>query len=187
MLTKALWMSDVRNISRYEVVQSVFNILQPGLGMEMIPHAQANGVAVVPYSPLSSVMLTGKHPRSGPLEDSKFGARDSSRGGSLMNRYWNDSRLDTVDRLVAIAKKHNQPMIRLALQWVSDFPGITAPIFGARRIDQVEGIIEAHSERAPDDVMAEVAAVADEFAASSPMTYPPAPSGAAGQVPSKPA
>ena len=181
MLTKSLWVSDVRNICRFEAVQSVFNILQPGLGMEVIPHAHANSVAVVPYSPLASGMLTGKHPRSGPLEDSKFGARDSARGGALKNRYWNDSRLDTVDRLAAVAEKHGQPMVRLALQWVSDFPGVTSPIFGARRVDQIEGIIEAHSVRAPDDVMAEVMEIAKEFAASSPMVYPPQPAGAFGR------
>ena len=173
VMTKSLWASDVRNICRFEAVQSVFNILQPGLSMEVIPHAHANGVAVVPYSPLASGMLTGKHPRSGPLEDSKFGARDSARGGSLKSRYWNDSRLDTVERLADVAKKHNQPMLRLALQWVSDFPGVTAPIFGSRRIDQIEGIIDAHSERAPDDAMADVMEIAEEFAAGNPMVYPP--------------
>jgi aryl-alcohol dehydrogenase-like predicted oxidoreductase len=187
VLTKSLWMSDVRNICRFEAVQSVFNILQPGLGMEMIPHAQANGVAVVPYSPLASGMLTGKHPRSGPLQDSKMGARDESRGGALKSRYWNESRLHAVDRLSEIADRHGQPLIRLALQWVSDFPGVTAPIFGARRIDQVEGIIAAHSERPPDEVMAEVSEAANEFAANSPMLYPPQSGGSFGRVVQNPA
>ncbi len=182
IVSKSMWASDVRNLCRFEAVQSVFNILQPGLGMEVIPYAQDNGIAVVPYSPLASGMLTGKHSRtSGPVSDSKFGARDDARGAPLKNRYWNDSRLDTVDRLTAVAEKHGQPMIRLALQWVMDFPGVTAPIFGARRIDQIEGIIEAHSERAPDEAMAEVMAIAEEFAASSPMVYPPQPGGAFGR------
>ncbi len=181
VISKSMWVSDVRNICRFEAVQSVFNILQPGLAMEVVPYAQANNMAIVPYSPLASGMLTGKHPRTGPIEDSKFGARDSRRGGSLRNRYWDEPRLDAVDRLAAVAQKHGQPLIRLALQWVSDFPGVTSPIFGARRIDQIEGIIDAHSERAPDDAMAEVLAIADEFAASNPMLYPPRPGGASGR------
>ncbi len=181
LISKSFWASDVRNLCRFESVQSVFNILQPGLGMEVIPYAQANGMAVVPYSPLASGMLTGKHPRSGPIDDSKFGARDRSRGGALVNRYWNEPRLDAVDRLNDVAAKYGQPMLRLALQWVSDFPGVTSPIFGARRIDQVEGIIEAHSERAPNEAMAEVMSIAEEFAAASPMVYPPNPGGAFGR------
>lgn len=177
-----MWASDIRNLCRFEAIQSVFNILQPGLGMEVVPYAHDNGMAVVPYSPLASGLLTGKHSRtSGPVADSKFGARDDVRGGSLKNRYWNGSRLDTVDRLSAVAKRYNQPLIRLALQWVMDFPGVTSPIFGARRIDQVEGIIEAHSERAPDEAMAEVMSIAEEFAASSPMVYPPQAGGAFGR------
>ena len=181
VLTRGLWVSDVRNLCRFEAVQSVFNILQPGLGMEVIPHAAEEGVAVVPYSPLGSGMLTGKHPRTGPVQDSKFGARDDERGGVLKNRYWDNARLDTVERLRTVSEKYGQPMVRLALQWVSDFPGVTAPIFGARRIEQIEGIIEAHSERAPAEAMAEVRGIADEFAASTPMTYPPGPGGAFGR------
>jgi aryl-alcohol dehydrogenase-like predicted oxidoreductase len=99
----------------------------------------------------------------------------------LKNRYWDDARLDTVEKLRSVSEKYGQPMVRLALQWVSDFPGVTAPIFGARRIEQIEGIIEAHSERAPAEAMAEVRGIADEFAASTPMTYPPGPGGAFGR------
>ena len=173
VLTNALWISDVRNIYRFEATQSVFNILQPSLGREMIPFAASHGVAVVPYSPLASGMLTGKHGRQ-PLEDSKFGKRDSSRGGILKSRYWDDARLDVVDKLKAVAEKSSQPIIRLALQWVSEFPGVTAPIFGARTIDQVTSTLDAWSERAPGDVMSEVRKIADDYAASSPMLYPPA-------------
>lgn len=181
LMTKALWVADVRNTYRFEAVQSVFNILQPGLGMEVIPQAQAHNVAVMPYSPLASGMLTGKHPRSGPVQDSKFGARDDARGGSLKNRYWNDQKLDTVNRLKQVADKYGQPLIRLALQWVSDFPGVTAPIFGSRRLDQIDGIIHAHSESAPAEAMAEVMSIAEEFAASTPMVYPPQSGGAFGR------
>jgi aryl-alcohol dehydrogenase-like predicted oxidoreductase len=181
VVAKSQWAADVRNLCRFEAVQSVFNILQPGLGMEMLPHAREHEIAIVPYSPLASGMLTGKHPRNGPLSDSKFGARDDSRGGALKRRYWDDTKLDTVEKLMAVAERHGQPIVRLALQWVSEFPGVTAPIFGARRVEQIEGTIAAHSDRAPDDAMAEVRAIADEFAASTPMAYPPPSGGAFGR------
>ncbi len=174
LMGRSLWVSDVRNLVRFEAAQSVFNILQPGFGREAIPFALEEGVAVVPYSPLASGILTGKHPRSEPLQDSKLGGRDQSRGGPLRKRYWDDQRLDAVDRLKEISEKHNQPMIRLALQWVSEFPGVTAPIFGARSDAQIDGVLDAWSEKAPDEVMAEVRSVAEEFAANSPMNYPPA-------------
>ena len=174
IMTKALWTSDVRNLYRFEAIQSVFNILQPGLGREMIPFAADHGVAVVPYSPLASGMLTGKHGKSGKaVSGSKFDQRDDSKGGSLKSRYFNERSFETVEKITAIAEKHGQSAVRLALQWVSEFPGVTSPIFGSRTVEQIKGILDAWSESAPDEVMAEVRAAADEFESQAPMVYPP--------------
>ncbi len=174
VLASALWTSDVRNLYRVEAIQSVFNILQPGLAVEMIPLARKHGVAVVPYSPLASGFLTGKHLESF-VSDSKFGERDDSRGGVLKRRYGDDVRHETVSKLMSVSERYGEPMVRLALQWVADHDGVTAPIFGARRIDQLDGILEAWSRRVSDEAMAEVRTIADDFAASEPMNYPPAP------------
>ena len=184
VLAKALWTSDVRNLFRYEAIQSVFNILQPGLGREMVPFAAEHGVAVVPYSPMASGMLTGKQGRSGTaVAGSKFDARDDARGGSLKSRYFNDPAFDTVEKLTALAGRHGQPAIRLALQWVSEFPGVTCPIFGARTVEQVKGVLDAWSESAPDEVMADVREIADEFESQAPMRYPPKAGQAFGTLP----
>ncbi|MCY4475869.1 MAG: aldo/keto reductase [Chloroflexi bacterium] len=172
VLASALWTSDVRNLYRVEAIQSVFNILQPGLAVEMIPLARKHGVAVVPYSPLASGFLTGKHLGSF-VSDSKFGVRDDSRGGVLKRRYGDDVRHETVSKLLSVSERYGEPMVRLALQWVADHDGVTAPIFGARRIDQLDGILAAWGRRASDAAMAEVRAIADDFAASEPMNYPP--------------
>ena len=64
-------------------------------------------------------------------------------------------------------------MIRLALQWVAEHDGVTAPIFGARSMEQLDGILDAWSELASDDAMVEVRAIAGEFQAVEPMNYPP--------------
>jgi aryl-alcohol dehydrogenase-like predicted oxidoreductase len=173
-LAKGLWTSDLRNLYRFETIQSVFNILQPGLGREMIPFAADHDVAVIPYSPLASGMLTGQHGASGKaVPGSKFDARDDSKGGSLKSRYFNEPAFTAVEKFTAIAEKHGQPAVRLALQWVSEFPGVTAPIFGARKVEHIQGVLDAWSESAPDEVMAEVRAVADEFESQVPMVYPP--------------
>ena len=178
VLASALWTSDVQNLYRVEAIQSVFNILQPGLAVEMIPLAKKHGVAVVPYSPLASGFLTGKHLGT-YASDSKFGERDDSRGGVLKRRYGDDLRQEVVAGLVSVAERYGEPVIRLAMQWVAEHEGVTAPIFGARRMDQLDGILSAWSESASEEAMAEVRAIADDFAASAPMNYPPA-SGQAG-------
>jgi len=184
VLAKGLWTSDVRNLYRFEAIQSVFNILQPGLGREMVPFAEKHEVAVIPYSPLASGMLTGQHSKSGTaVPGSKFDLRDDSKGGGLKSRYFNDATFTAVEKFTSIAEKHGQPAIRLALQWVSEFSGVTAPIFGARKVDHVQGVLAAWSESAPDEVMAEVRAVADEFESQAPMVYPPNSGQAFGTLP----
>ncbi len=172
VLTSALWTSDVRNLYRFEAIQSVFNILQPGLAIEMIPLARKHGVAVVPYSPLASGFLTGKHLGS-YASDSKFGVRDDSRGGVLKRRYGDDLRHETVAKLVSIGERYGEPVIRLAMQWVAEHEGVTAPIFGARNLDQLSGTLDAWSQLASEEAMSEVRAVADEFQTVEPMNYPP--------------
>ena len=181
VLASALWTSDVRNLYRVEAIQSVFNILQPGLAVEMIPLARKHGVAVVPYSPLASGFLTGKHLGS-YVSDSKFGERDDNRAGILKRRYGDDLRHETVARMMSVSERYGEPMIRLALQWVAEHDGVTAPIFGARRIDQLDGILEAWSRAASEEAMAEVREIADDFAASAQMNYPPAPGQASGTI-----
>ena len=184
VLAKGLWTSDVRNLFRFEAIQSVFNILQPGLGREMIPFAASHEVAVVPYSPLASGMLTGKQGRSGSaLPGTKFDMRDDSKGGGLKSRYFNDPMFEAVEKFTAVAAKSGQPAIRLALQWVSEFLGVTAPIFGSRTVEQVQGVLEAWSESAPDEVMAEVREIAAAFESRAPMTYPPLSGQAFGTMP----
>ena len=140
--------------------------------IEMIPLARKHGIAVVPYSPLASGFLTGKHLGS-YASDSKFGIRDDSRGGVLKRRYGDDLRHETVAKLVSVAEEYGEPVIRLALQWVAGHDGVTAPIFGARSMKQLDGILDAWSRPASEEAMAEVRDIADQFQAVEPMNYPP--------------
>ena len=125
------------------------------------------------YSPFGSGFLTGKHSPSGAEAETKFGARDDARGGSLKRKYFDDHRFEVVEKLRSLADESGQPMIRLALQWVRETPGVTSPIIGARRLDQIESTLAALREDAPDDVMARVREIAEEFAEKTPVTYPP--------------
>ncbi|MBM3958314.1 MAG: aldo/keto reductase [SAR202 cluster bacterium] len=176
VVMKSLWLSDVRNLVRFECLQSVFNIVQPGLAEAMLPMCLEEGVAVTTYSALGSGFLTGKHPREAPLENSKFGARDRARGSPLTKRYWDDLKFDVVDKLKSIAQESGQPIARLSLQWVRETPGVTCPIIGARTEEQYRGLIEAWNGEAPPEVMEKVRKVAAEYAVNRSWTnYPPPP------------
>jgi aryl-alcohol dehydrogenase-like predicted oxidoreductase len=176
LLMEGIWTSDVKNLARFDCIQSEYNILRPGMARDMLELCVDQGVGATAYSPMANGMLTGKHNRSKevPDADSKFGDRDAARGNPLVNRYWNDAMFDVVDMLGDLAQKSGNTTMRLALQWGRESPGITSTIVGARREDHIEGIIDAWSEDASPDVMAEVRRIADEFAADKPSDYPPA-------------
>ncbi|MFW6195433.1 MAG: aldo/keto reductase, partial [Chloroflexota bacterium] len=173
LLMRGLWLSDVRGLSRLDCIQSRFNILSPGLGREAIPMCREEGVAVTAYSPMASGLLTGKHDRSGPSSETKFGARDAERGNPLMKRYWHDHTFDTLDALRHVADESGQPLMRLALQWVRETPGVASTIIGARREDQITSTLDAWQGQASEDVMARVREIADRHAGNMPMDYPP--------------
>ncbi len=176
LLMEGLWKSDVKGLARFDCIQSAFNILRPGMARDVLELCVDQGVGATAYSPMASGMLTGKHDRRTeiPAADSKFGDRDAARGGTLVGRYWNDSMFDVVDMLGELASRSGHSIMRLALQWVRESPGITSAIVGARREEHIEGIIDAWSEDASDDVMAEVRRIADDFSAKTPTDYPPA-------------
>ena len=176
LLMEGLWSSDLKHLARFDCIQSGYNILRPGMARDVLELCVDQGVGATAYSQMASGMLTGKHDRTAevPAADTKFGDRDAVRGGVLVGRYWNDAMFDVVDLLGELAKRSGHPIMRLALQWVRESPGITSAIVGARREDHIEGIIDAWSEDAPGDVMAEVRRIADDFAANTPTGYPPA-------------
>ena len=176
-LAKSLWHSDVHNMARFDAIQSAFNIVQPGLAREVLPLAIEEGVAVVPYSPLASGFLSGAHPREAPREGSKIVLRDRARSNrSLTDRYFQNSRIAVVDSLREISERFRQSMIKLALHWVMQQPGVTSPIFGARTEAQLVGVLDAWQSPPPPEAMAAVKEVATAFAATAPMDYPPPPS-----------
>jgi aryl-alcohol dehydrogenase-like predicted oxidoreductase len=175
LLMEGLWTSDVKYLARFDCVQSGYNILRPGMARDVLNLCVDQGIGATAYSPMASGMLTGKHNRISefPDPDTKFGDRDAVRGGTLVRRYWNEAMFDIVEALDDLAEKSGNSIMRLALQWVRESPGITSAIVGARREDHIEGIIDAWSEDASADVMAEVRRIADDFAAKTPSDYPP--------------
>ena len=174
-VVKSLWISDVRNLVRFDCAQSIYNIVQPWLKVDLLPVALDEGMAVVTYSPLGAGLLTGKHPRSAPLGEGMFGARDQERGGPLAKLYLDDHRCDTVDRLSTVADKHGVPAMHLALRWVAETPGITSVIFGARTEEQLEAVLDAWSGNVSQEAIKEVIQVANEFSSTAHMSFPPPP------------
>jgi aryl-alcohol dehydrogenase-like predicted oxidoreductase len=127
---------------RFDVVQPRYNLLYRSIEAELLPAAQANGVAVVPFNPLAGGMLTGKY-RLGemPREGTRFTLGNAAQ--LYQQRYWQDEQLDAVERLSAYVSARGKTLTHVALRWVLDQPGVTGAILGASRADQLRDSLGA--------------------------------------------
>jgi aryl-alcohol dehydrogenase-like predicted oxidoreductase len=135
-MMSALWTAERRNTVRFDAVQPRYNILYRAIEPELIPAAQANGVANVVFNPLAGGMLTGKYT---PGESVREGTRFTlgTAADLYRSRYWQDAQIDVVARLAADVASRGKSLTHVALRWVLDQPGVTCAILGASRAEQL--------------------------------------------------
>ena len=109
--------------------QPPYNLLDRRIERELLPFCRTYDYAVIPWSPLAGGMLSGKY--LGEVKDTRYSESDP------MNR---KAQLPTekIHALKALAEAHGMSMATLSLAWVAAQPGITAPIIGARSINQLQ-------------------------------------------------
>ncbi|NLU66196.1 aldo/keto reductase [Streptomyces sp. HNM0574] len=139
--------------------QMEYSLLQRGIEREVLPAAVDLGLGVLPASPLGRGVLTGKYRQSAP---------PGSRGASgvlsaFVAPYLTAAAARIVDAVTTAADGLAVPPLHVALAWVRDRPGVTAPVLGARTSQQlsealsVEGLsLPLEIRRALDDVSAPV-------------------------------
>ncbi len=136
-LGHALALVAERRLARVTVVQPRYNLLNRTYERDLLPLCRAVGVGVVPYNPLGAGMLTGKYRRGQePPAESRFGMGEYGR--MYQRRYWSDRMFDVVDAVVGVAEEAGVSPARVALAWLLAQPGVTAPIVGASRPEQLD-------------------------------------------------
>lgn len=156
-IAKALGISECRGWARFEVLQPMYNLVKRQVEVEILPLAQAENLAVTPYSPLGGGLLTGKYgtekrPDAGRLVENKM----------YQNRYGEEWMYDTADRFSDFAREHGYDPAGLAVAWVGANPAVTAPLIGARNLDQLEGSIKALEVNMTPELYAELSALSPE-------------------------
>ena len=150
-LCKSLWISDVRNLARFDCAQPRYNLLDRAIEGELLPLCAEEGIGVIPYNPLAGGFLTGKYKRGQPPpEDTRFARRKDL----YVPRYWQDSNFDAVEKLVDAARRYGKTPPQLALAWLLHNPVITAPIVGASRPSQIEETLQAVDMTLSEEEMA---------------------------------
>jgi 1-deoxyxylulose-5-phosphate synthase len=129
---QALALSDRRGWARFVSMQNHYNLIYREEEREMLPLCRAEGIGVIPWSPLARGLLAGT--RRAGLEGSSTRAKTDDYAHKL----YEDSDLAVANRVEETARRRGQSPARIALAWLLSRPGLTAPIVGATRMEHLE-------------------------------------------------
>jgi 1-deoxyxylulose-5-phosphate synthase len=97
-------------LTRFVSAQPRYNLLFREAERELFPLLQEEGLAVIPYNPLASGLLTGKYNHGDTPEAGRFSAELGGFGQAYHARYWHEREFETVARIQKIAKQHGTQM-----------------------------------------------------------------------------
>jgi len=151
---KALGIAARRGFAPLVATQPMYNLVKRQAEVEILPMALSENVAVFPYSPLAGGLLTGKYgpdtrPDAGRLVDNKM----------YKTRYGDPAVYDIAARFATLARDRGLNPVSLAIAWVASHPAVTAPLIGARNLDQLEPCLAAADLAIDDELRAEIAAL----------------------------
>jgi aryl-alcohol dehydrogenase-like predicted oxidoreductase len=143
---KALYLADRHGWSRFVSMQNHYNLVYREEEREMLPLCREEGIGVVPWSPLARGFLAGNRRSSDKGETAR--ARTDKIAHDL---YYRDSDFRIVERVVALAGQKGVTPAQIALAWLLHQPGVTAPIVGATKMDQLQQAIAALDVKLSDE------------------------------------
>jgi 1-deoxyxylulose-5-phosphate synthase len=145
-LMKALGLQDRHGWYRFVAMQNHYNLVYREEEREMLPLCRAEGLGLVPWSPLARGLLAGNR----KAVDSKVTSRAASDD---YTRQLYDDALDlpVVESANRVAAERGVPTAQVALAWLLRQPGITAPIVGATKLPHLDDAVAALEVRLTDD------------------------------------
>jgi len=136
--------------------QSPYNLLERRIENELIPACQRHGLAILTWSPLAMGMLAGRYQDAGaPPRDS----RTILRGGLYAERV-TPRGVEVGNQFAALARAAGHDPAQLAVAWVKEQPGITAPIIGPRTLAQLRNLLPVLDMPLTDELRAQCDALA---------------------------
>jgi len=145
---KALYLADLHGWTRFISMQNHYNLIYREEEREMAGLCLAEGIGMIPWSPLARGFLAGNRKR----ED--YGSTTRAKTDAYAQElYYEESDFLVVERVVALAERSGFQPTQVALAWLLQKPGVTAPIIGASKIPHLDQSIEAlEIKLSPEDV-----------------------------------
>ena len=136
-ITKSLWISDKRNLHRFESLQMYYSIAGRDLEREIVPLAQDQQLAILPWSPLAGGFLSGKYTRDSAKPSDARRAKFDFPPVNLERAF------ECVDAMKPIAQAHDATIAGVALAWLLHKPWVTSVLVGAKNPTQLKDNLAA--------------------------------------------
>jgi aryl-alcohol dehydrogenase (NADP+) len=146
---KMLTNSDQQGLSRFVSMQNHYNLIYREEEREMIPLCRAEGIGVIPWSPLARGFLAGNR------RPEDFGETVRAKTDDYAQKmYYDPSDFEVVARVTEIARERGVSNAQIAVAWILAQPGITAPIVGASKMKHLEDAVAALELKLTDEEIA---------------------------------
>ena len=139
-LQKAIDLSRQMGGEAFSCLQPLYNLLDRSFEWELMPVCEAEGVGVIPWSPLRGGWLSGKYRRgmAGPPPDTRIEEAEKQGWSESWALYANERTWHVIDTLLEVASEVEKTPAQVALNWLLQKPTVTAPIIGARTMAHLE-------------------------------------------------
>jgi aryl-alcohol dehydrogenase-like predicted oxidoreductase len=156
-VAKAIGISARHGWARFECIQPMYNLVKRQAEVEILPLAASEEIGVVSYSPLGGGLLTGKYgterrPEHGRLVENKI----------YQTRYGDEWMYETAEQFAALARQRGYEPAPLAIAWVASHPAVTAPLIGARNLEQLESSLKAAAIEMTPELRDEISALSTQ-------------------------
>jgi aryl-alcohol dehydrogenase-like predicted oxidoreductase len=161
-LQKSIDLSRHHGWEPFVSLQPLYNLLDRGAELELLPVCRNEGVGVIAWSPLAGGWLSGKYTRTldGPPADAR--ANDEDWASRNNDRTWR-----VIETVQAVAAEVDRTPAQVALRWVLQQPGMTGPIIGARTPEQLTDNLKSTGWALDEDQIRRLTEGGDE-----PLPYP---------------
>ena len=135
---KCLYLADLHGWTRFAAMQNHYNLVYREEEREMLPLCRAEGIGVIPWSPLARGFLTGNRTHV------DFGSTTRAKSDDFAHSmYYQETDFEIVDRVVDLAGRRGVTPAQIALAWLLHQDGVTAPIIGASKMPHLEQAVAA--------------------------------------------
>jgi aryl-alcohol dehydrogenase-like predicted oxidoreductase len=146
----ALGIQERQGWARLQAIQPMYNLVKRQAEVELLPMAAANRLSVFPYSPAAGGLLSGKYleNQTGRLTTNKM----------YQARYAEPWAHETAGKLAQFCKQNGWHPMSAAVAWVGSHPAVTAPIIGARNVEQLRASLDSVKIDMTPELRAEISA-----------------------------